>query len=97
MKYEINLDGKEEQSEPKEEPKADHGLSLPDLQINSTGTAVTLLQAALNVRGYNCGKADGIFGAKTQSALNAFKRDRNKPTDGKADALTWGELLKVGG
>ena len=97
LKYEINLDGKEEQPEPKEEPKADHGLSLPDLQINSTGTAVTLLQAALNVRGYNCGKADGIFGAKTQSALNAFKRDRNKPTDGKADALTWAELLKVGG
>lgn len=96
LKYEINLDGKEEQSEPKEEPKADQGLSLPDLQINSTGTAVTLLQAALNVRGYNCGKADGIFGAKTQSALNSFKRDRGQQTDGKADALTWAELLKVG-
>lgn len=97
LKYEINLDGKEEQSEPKEEPKAEQGLSLPDLQINSTGDPVVLLQAALNVRGYNCGKADGIFGAKTQSALNSFKRDKGMKTDGKADALTWAELLKVGG
>ena len=98
LKYEIDLDGKTEEPTQTQEPTEEtHALSLPDLQINSTGTAVTLLQAALNVRGYNCGKADGIFGAKTQSALNAFKRDRNKPTDGKADALTWGELLKVGG
>lgn len=96
LKYEIDLDGKTE--EPKqEEPTEAHALSLPDLQINSTGDAVVLLQAALNVRGYNCGKADGIFGAKTQSALNSFKRDKGMKTDGKADALTWAELLKVGG
>lgn len=98
LKYEINLDSKtEEPANQKEEPKADQGLVLPDLQINSTGDPVILLQAALNVRGYNCGKADGIFGAKTQSALNAFKRDKGMKTDGKADALTWAELLKVGG
>ena len=96
LKYEIDLDGKTE--EPKqEEPKEAHALVLSELQIGSTGDVVVLLQATLNVRGYNCGAADGIFGAKTQSALNSFKRDRNKPTDGKADALTWAELLKVGG
>ena len=97
LKYEIDLDGKTEEPTPTQEPTETHALSLPDLQINSTGTAVTLLQAALNVRGYNCGKADGIFGAKTQSALNSFKRDKGMNTDGKADALTWAELLKVGG
>ena len=91
LKYEINLDDTEE------EQKEDRSFILPDLQINSTGDAVVLLQAALNVRGYNCGKADGIFGAKTQSALNSFKRDKGMKTDGKADALTWAELLKVGG
>ena len=97
IKYEINLEGKTEEPTPAQEPAEAHALSLPDLQINSTGDVVVLLQAALNVRGYPCGSADGIFGAKTQSALNAFKRDRGQQTDGKADALTWGELLKVGG
>lgn len=96
LKYEIDLDGKTEEQK-QEEPKEAHALVLSELQIGSTGDVVVLLQAALNVRGYNCGAADGIFGAKTQSALNSFKRDRNKPTDGKADALTWAELLKVGG
>ena len=98
MKYEINLEGKTEEPTPAQDPAEEaHALSLPDLQINSTGDPVVLLQAALNVRGYNCGKADGIFGAKTQSALNSFKRDKGMKTDGKADALTWAELLKVGG
>ena len=99
LKYEIDLDGKTEQNEPQsgEDPQEKHSLSLPELQINSTGDAVTLLQAVLNVRGYNCGKADGIFGAKTQSALNSFKRDRGQQTDGKADSSTWSELLKIGG
>lgn len=99
LKYEINLEGKtEEETEPSQEPTEEaHALSLPDLKIGQYGLDVILLQAALNIRGYNCGSCDGAFGAKTQSALNAFKRDRNKPTDGKADALTWAELLKVGG
>ena len=98
LKYEINLEGKTEEPTPTQEPTEEaHALSLPDLQINSTGNPVVLLQAALIVRGYNCGTADGIFGAKTQSALNSFKRDRGQQTDGKVDALTWAELLKVGG
>ena len=97
MKYEINLEGKTEEAEPAQEPAEAHALSLSDLQINSTGDVVVLLQAALNVRGYNCGKADGIFGAKTQSALNSFKRDKGMNTDGKADSSTWSELLKIGG
>lgn len=96
LKYEIDLDGKNEEQK-QEEPKEAHALVLSELQIGSTGDVVVLLQAALNVRGYNCGAADGIFGAKTQSALNSFKRDRGQQTDGKADALIWAELLKVGG
>lgn len=96
LKYEIDLDGKTE--EPKqEEPKEAHAIVLSELQIGSTGDVVVLLQATLNVRGYNCGSADGIFGAKTQSALNSFKRDIGKQTDGKVDSSTWAELLKVGG
>jgi len=97
LQYEIDLDGQEEEQTEPETPAEKHSFVLPDLQIGSTGNTVVLLQAALNVRGYPCGSADGIFGAKTQSALNSFKRDNGKNTDGKADALTWAELLKVGG
>lgn len=96
LKYEIDLNGKTEEQEPEtpQEPTEAHALLLPDLQINSTGDVVVLLQAALNVRAYNCGKADGIYGAKTQAAVNAFKRDSNLSVDGKVDGETWTELLK---
>ena len=67
---------------------------LPDLSMGSSGDAVVLLQAALNVRGYNCGKADGIFGAKTQSAVNSFKRDNGMDPDGKVDKQTWREVMR---
>lgn len=96
LQYELDLDGSDADPQ-EEEPTESHALTLPDLQIGSTGDAVVLLQAALNVRGYDCGSYDGIFGAKTQSALNNFKRDNGLDTDGKADAQTWAELLKVGG
>ena len=95
LKYGINLTENPEKTE--EQNQKDPDLVLSDIQINSTGDVVVLLQAALNVRGYNCGKADGIFGAKTQSALNSFKRDKGMNTDGKADSSTWSELLKIGG
>ena len=92
LKYEINLDDVEE-------PQKDKGSSfvLPNLQINSTGIAVVFLQATLNIRGYNCGSCDGIFGAKTQSALNTFKCEKGMSTDGKVNAQTWVELLKFKG
>ena len=94
IKYEIDLDGAE--ADPQEQEQEKHDLTLPDLQIGCTGDAVILLQAALNVRGYNSGKADGIFGAKTQSAANSFKRDHAMETDGKCDVKTWDELLRRG-
>ena len=89
LKYEIDLDATEEQP-----PEETHELVLPDLSMGSSGDAVVLLQAALNVRGYNCGKADGIFGAKTQSAVNSFKRDNDMDPDGKVDKETWREVMR---
>ena len=89
LKYEIDLDQTEEQP-----PEETHELVLPDLSMGSSGDAVVLLQAVLNVRGYNCGKADGIFGAKTQSAVNSFKRDNGMDPDGKVDKETWREVMR---
>ena len=94
LKYEINLTENPEKTE--EQNQKDPDLVLSDLQINSTGDAVVLLQAALNIRGFDCGSCDGIFGAKTQSAVNSFKRDHAMETDGKCDVKTWDELLRRG-
>ena len=68
---------------------------MPELQAGDKGPAVSLLQAALNIRGYSCGTVDGIFGAKTQAALNRFKENRHLEPDGKVDLATWGKLLGV--
>ena len=68
---------------------------LPDLQLGDKNLAVTLLQAALNIRGFACGSADGIFGPKTQAALNRFKESRKMEQDGLVDRDTWNKLLGV--
>jgi len=79
-----------------EDPKDGNGtVRLPDIQNGSRGDAVIALQAALNLLGYPCGKADGICGPMTVAALNRFKEARMLPTDGKADAALWEELLNV--
>ena len=68
---------------------------LPDLQLGDKDPAVTLLQAALNIRGFDCGSADGIFGPKTQAALNRFKESRKMEQNGIADRETWNKILGV--
>ena len=69
---------------------------LPDLQLGDKGPAVTLLQAALTIRGCDCGSQDGIFGPKTQAALNRYKESRQLDADGTVDRKTWNLLLGVG-
>lgn len=41
----------------------------------SRGSEVVKVQNALNARGYWCGTADGIFGAKTYNAVVRFQKD----------------------
>lgn len=95
LQYELDLDGSAADLEPDHDDQHEdpHALILPDCRMGSTGAAVTLLQAALNVRGYNCGIADGIFGARTQAAVNAFKG----ASDGLCDSETWNRLLERSG
>lgn len=68
---------------------------LPDLQLGDKGPAVTLLQAALTIRGFDCGSKDGIFGPKTQAALYRYKESRQLDADGTVDRKTWNLLLGV--
>ena len=56
-------------------PNAGSVSTLPGyIQYGSTGSNVKKLQEALNALGFNCGSADGIFGDKTQKALEDFQK-----------------------
>ena len=50
------------------------------------------LQELLNARGYDCGSVDGIFGAKTKAAVQAFQEANSLASDGIAGPLTWSKL-----
>lgn len=52
------------------------------------GRDVTLLQEALNVLGFACGRSDGIFGAFTERAVREFQRNAGLPADGIVGADT---------
>jgi peptidoglycan hydrolase-like protein with peptidoglycan-binding domain len=58
------------------------------LSQGSRGTAVADLQYALIALGYLSGAADGVYGAKTKAAVQAFQRDCLTTADGVADAYT---------
>ena len=52
------------------------------LRKGDKGKDVEELQKMLNKLGYNCGKIDGIFGAKTASAVKSFQKANNLVVDG---------------
>ena len=60
----------------------------PTIKIGATGMAVTSLQNRLNSNGATL-IVDGIFGAKTQSALISFQRIHNLTPDGICGQKTW--------
>lgn len=47
------------------------------------------LQETLNHLGYDCGSADGIFGSRTQEAVEKFQRDHALKSDGIVGQQTW--------
>nr|WP_279326566.1 peptidoglycan-binding protein [Bacillus kexueae] len=64
------------------------------LRYGSRGTYVKQLQDMLNQAGYNVGKADGIFGKKTKSAVMSFQRANRLAQDGIAGKNTYNALIK---
>ena len=65
------------------------------LRRGMTGADVRTLQAALNAGGFDCGAADGAFGAATETALKKFQGRYKLGADGIAGKGTWGKLLGV--
>ena len=68
-------------------------VSLYMLKNGSKGTNVKALQILLNGKGYNCGTADGDFGAKTLTAVKSFQSRNGLTADGIVGAQTWTKLL----
>lgn len=63
-----------------------------DVKYNKS---VVVLQSLLNVRGFDCGKADGYFGVLTEAAVNHAKRYYDQPRDGVCDYALWIKLLMI--
>ncbi|TSA13569.1 MAG: peptidoglycan-binding protein [Deltaproteobacteria bacterium] len=57
-----------------------------------TGETVRELQQRLQIRGYEVGQADGVFGPKTYAAVLKFQRDQGLLIDGEAGSLTLAAL-----
>ncbi|MBQ7689447.1 MAG: spore cortex-lytic enzyme [Clostridia bacterium] len=62
-------------------------------KLGSTGTEVRQIQQKLKSLGYYTGSVDGIYGARTQSAVKAFQRNCGITADGIAGPKT---LLYLG-
>lgn len=62
------------------------------LKIWTLGEDVTYLQEALVQLGYSLGKIDGIYGPKTQQAVEKFQSDNKLKIDGICGPLTWAKV-----
>jgi peptidoglycan hydrolase-like protein with peptidoglycan-binding domain len=64
-------------------------MTEPVLSKGSTDPAVKDLQAALKALGQDPGPIDGIFGAKTETAVKKFQQQRGIAVDGVVGRVSW--------
>ena len=64
-------------------------MAEPVLKKGSNDPAVRDLQEALKALGYDPGPIDGVFGAKTETAVKKFQQTREIPVDGVVGRVTW--------
>ena len=69
-------------------------IKMTTLRNGSKGNQVKTLQRLLTAFGFPCGEVDGIFGAKTLTAVKDFQKSVNMTTDGIVGLNTWTKLLK---
>ena len=63
-------------------------VQFPIIRKNSTGSAVSMLQAMLQV------KVDGIFGTQTEISLKAFQKNVKLTADGICGTETWKKVVE---
>ena len=64
----------------------------PTLSYGSRNDYVKAWQEFLNLNGYECGKADGIFGKKTKEAVIKYQKDHGLVADGIIGSKTWASI-----
>jgi peptidoglycan hydrolase-like protein with peptidoglycan-binding domain len=64
-------------------------MAEPVLKKGSTDPVVRDLQAALKTLGHDPGPVDGVFGARTETAVKAFQTQREIAADGIVGRVTW--------
>ena len=66
---------------------------LPLLRKGDANEYVRHWQMFLNLNGYACGNADGIFGPKTEKAVKKWQETHGLKPDGIIGPLTWGTII----
>lgn len=66
--------------------------SFPMLKKGDRNEYVRHWQMFLNLNGYACGNADGIFGPKTDAAVRKWQKDHGLKVDGIIGPKTWASL-----
>ncbi len=67
-------------------------MAQPVIRKGSRGDAVRRAQENLNLRGFDAGRVDGIFGAKTEKAVRLYQSFRDLAVDGIVGPRTWARL-----
>jgi hypothetical protein len=65
------------------------------LRRGSSGNSVAMLQRLLNEHGFDAGTPDGVFGPKTEDAVEDFQDSVDIFVDGIAGTDTWNKLATV--
>lgn len=68
-------------------------INMPMLRKGMRGNDVLIMQAKLNVKGYDL-SADGIFGPDTEKKLRKFQADNKLVVDGICGPATWRKLYQ---
>lgn len=72
--------------------KGEKQPSFPMLKKGDRNDYVRHWQMFLNLNGYSCGNADGIFGPKTEAAVKKWQKNHGLVADGIIGPKTWASL-----
>ena len=67
----------------------------PTVRRGSRSTYVLVLQDALNALGYTTGTLDGVFGARTETALKGVQRRFGLTADGVCGCRSWKKITEA--